>query len=117
MEHFVLDKEAAKTSSDVSLILSTMDQLRNNPRVYRTRVVFSGGKVVVLATTSKDIYLGLGAFEFHVQQALVRIIEKTYREQGHKQFLLSIENKGRDALLVTAVQDGNTVSYTLSAAH
>lgn len=90
-------------------------------RVYRTFVwtgdhdADSGQLNFTLATTSKEIHLSLGRFNFEELQYFCSALNGAFVEGDP--YILVQSHKDADILLVNRSQTGTDVTFTLSIAH
>lgn len=89
-------------------------------RVYQTYIDETGKDMrFVLSTTSKDLHLKLGSFEWRYQYHLAKFLEEEFERGRCSRLLLCFKGESENSeegLLVTKVVEGGRTIFTLALA-
>lgn len=112
----------ADQKSFLGLVWKSMNEAqKHKSRIYRTYVDVSlEDKRFVLMTTSKDLHLKLGSFEWSFNYNLAKFLEEEFAFRRCSQLLLCFEDAKRNSeegLLVSMTTERGSIVFTLALAH
>ena len=92
---------------------------REKSKIYRMHLAIGSlNQCHVLLTTSKDIFLQLGALDYTGQYNLIMLLRGECVFGHHPQFLLRFQDKPRDrGILIAMIEEEDRTTFHLSSAH
>ena len=89
-------------------------------RIYQTYIDDSKcDKRFILSTTSKDLHLKLGSFDWRIQYNFAKFLEEEFEKGRCARLLLCFKGESENSeegLLVTKVTEGGQIIFTLALA-
>jgi len=94
------------------------EAVKQKSRIYRTYVDAPEGRFVLM-TTSKDLHLKLGSFDYGVNYHFAKLLEEEFDRHGiHLLLLRFVDSKQgfEKGMLVTMAKEGTVIVFTLALA-
>ena len=115
LNHIKLESNA--DAVDTAALIAYLKALEKAPTVYQTYLGFPDSeKSCTFITTSKDIYLLLGRFEYQSQQNLASFIVRSLEEDNTTAGLFIFPDDDDEGILATMSQDAQSITVHLSDA-